>query len=317
MFDENEAEDLEAALTNLCVEAKELYLGSQLTEVENVPSPLNFYRDFISYNRPLVIRGGVNHWPAITKWTNQYLKETIGDLPVTVTVTPNGYADAPQGDLFVMPEERTMKMTDFLNIIDNPESANGVFYIQKQNSNLTEEFEEILCDVETDIIWATEAFGKLPDAVNFWLGDQRAITSMHKDPYENIYCVVRGYKDLVLQPPTDLPWIPYKDYRPAIYKENCQTGNFDVEEINSNSIPWVAIDPLEPDIENYPLYKNSTQYKLRLEAGDILYMPSLWFHHLSQSQGCIAVNYWYDMEYDLKFNYYNLLNKLKSLLNKS
>ena len=25
-------------------------------------------------------------------------------------------------------------------------------------------------------------------------GDKRAVTSMHKDPYENIYCVVRGYK---------------------------------------------------------------------------------------------------------------------------
>lgn len=32
---------------------------------------------------------------------------------------------------------------------------------------------------------------------------------MHKDHYENIYCVVSGYKDFILHPPTDLAWIPY------------------------------------------------------------------------------------------------------------
>ena len=98
-------------------------------------------------------------------------------MPVSVTVTPNGYADAPQGSLFVMPEERTMCMGDFVDILENPESANGVFYIQKQNSNLTQEFKDIMGDIEADIDWATEAFGKTPDAANFWMGDARAVTS--------------------------------------------------------------------------------------------------------------------------------------------
>ena len=29
-------------------------------------------------------------------------------------------------------------------------------------------------------------------------GDKRAVTSMHKDPYENIYTVIRGYKVLLV-----------------------------------------------------------------------------------------------------------------------
>ena len=62
-------------------------------------------------------------------------------------------------------------------MIKNPQKANGVFYIQKQNSNLTEEFGDIVMDVEEDIPWATLAFGKKPDAVNFWMGDERAVTS--------------------------------------------------------------------------------------------------------------------------------------------
>lgn len=79
--------------------------------------------------------------------------------------------------MFLMPEERNIKMSRFLDIIENPALASGVFYIQKQNSNLTEEFEEIIEDVEGEIPWASEAFGKKPDAVNFWMGDKRAVTS--------------------------------------------------------------------------------------------------------------------------------------------
>ena len=70
-----------------------------------------------------------------------------------------------------------MKMEEFLDIIEEPGSANGVFYIQKQNSNLTEEFEELMVDVDKEISWASEAFNKKPDAVNFWMGDSRAVTS--------------------------------------------------------------------------------------------------------------------------------------------
>lgn len=31
--------------------------------------------------------------------------------------------------------------------------------------------------------------GGLPEAVNLWIGDERSVTSWHKDPFENIYAV--------------------------------------------------------------------------------------------------------------------------------
>lgn len=53
---------------------------------------------------------------------------------------------------------------------------NYVCYMQRQNSNLTEEMSELLPDVR-ELIWAEKVFGKPPDAVNFWMGDERAVTS--------------------------------------------------------------------------------------------------------------------------------------------
>lgn len=272
--------------------------------------------------------------------------------------------------------------------------------------------------------------------------------SVHKDPFENIYCVISGYKDFILHPPTDRPWIPYKKYPLASYKETtpgvfdiipcgidqhkntsdledvnqqqfysdgslsstaiakdkttlhfdkltcdkssmeysllnrhtsakccdyltddfisflsrldiddfvkvqtkwlyemyvskrksktsnhggpccvCKTDDYkptvslsgnnahqDVSESsdisNANTVPWICIDPLSPDFASYPLYRNATPVRVRVEAGDALYLPSLWFHHVQQSHACIAVNYWYDMQYDLKYAYFQFLESL-------
>ena len=115
-------------------------------------------------------------------------------------------------------------------------------------------------------------------------------------------------------PPTDLPWLPHKSCRQAIFKKY-ENGEFIIEELeDTTEIPWIAIDPLNPDLETYPDYQNAHPVKLTLYAGDILYLPSLWFHHLQQSHGCIAVNFWYDMEFDGKFNYFNFVNDIKNLL---
>lgn len=55
-----------------------------------------------------------------------------------------------------------------------------VRYIQLQNGNLMTEYQELLEDVPTDIPFASEALGRQPDAVNFWYGDERSTTSLHK-----------------------------------------------------------------------------------------------------------------------------------------
>jgi jumonji domain-containing protein 7 len=185
---------------------------------------------------------------------------------------------------------------------------------------------------------------------------------VHKDPYENIYCVISGEKEFILHPPTDLPWIPYKIYPSAVYKE-IERGNWiteplsradnldsaesighnrnKCEDVHNNCIPdlvpWIPVDPLKPNYEKlifvllrvlratmrhavkwpliklscrYPRYRNALKLKVKVSKGDVFYLPSLWFHHVKQSHACIAINYWYDMEYDIKYAYYKSLETL-------
>lgn len=65
-------------------------------------------------------------------------------------------------------------------------------------------------------------------------------------------------------------------------------------------IEWVSIDPLNPDYKTYPSYAKANVYEVRVNAGDILYLPSLYYHHVRQSHKCIAINFWYDMEFDAR-----------------
>ncbi|KAK9722874.1 Cupin-like domain [Popillia japonica] len=316
-----------------CETEELLHYSSEIDQLHKnyvIQEPHSFYRDYVSTNTPLLIKGGCSDMVAVKKWSASYFNQTIGEKDVIVAITPNGYADGlidqcvENGDketIFALPEEKTMKMKLFLEYLKNP-IDNFICYIQYQNSNLTGYFEELLPDVGEEILWASRAFNKTPDAVNFWMGDNRAITSMHKDPYENIYCVIDGYKDFILVPPTDLPWVPHNTYKKGIFK-NVTTDSYEIEMVKSTfqskddhkcnefeMLPWVSIDPLNPDYEKFPKFKRVSIYNVRVNKGDILYLPSLWFHHVRQSHGCIAVNYWYDMECDIKYCYYKMLESM-------
>lgn len=53
-----------------------------------------------------------------------------------------------------------------------------------QNDSLRLEFPGLMADVEPFLHLAREAFGNEPDAVNLWIGDERSMSSVHKDHYE-------------------------------------------------------------------------------------------------------------------------------------
>lgn len=56
---------------------------------------------------------------------------------------------------------------------------------------------------------------------------------------------------------------------------------------------------------------------MTLRAGQMLYLPSLWYHFVKQEQelldgfeAAIAVNFWYDMDYDARFCYAAFVSRL-------
>ncbi|KAJ8029515.1 JmjC domain-containing protein 7 [Holothuria leucospilota] len=312
--DERSVSELFDYFEALSREARELYLGQTVPILEKPPSPLRFHREWVSPNKPVIIKNAVTSWPALEKWDLNYLSQILQNKKVSVAVTPNGLADAVYEDHFVLPEERKIKFEEFVHLLEHQNNKDGIFYIQQQDSNLIREFPELLCDVDPEISWASEALNKKPDAVNLWIGSQESVSSMHKDHFENLYVVITGAKHFILHPPTDQPFIPYEEFPVASYKEISE-GHFEIEPSNPASVvKWIPVDPKKPDLLKWPLYSKVQPFHCTVHPGEMLYLPSMWYHHVSQDKNTIAVNYWYDMEFDIKFNYFQFVEKLTTSL---
>ncbi|EFC44270.1 predicted protein, partial [Naegleria gruberi] len=290
---------------------------------------LNFVHHYISANKPVIFRNALEGWPASEKWNVEYLKQVLSDKEISVACTPNGKADAVHEGKFIKPMEVKMKFNQFMQFMTNKRrfnnlpdkeeeefngmnSWNTIFYAQHQNSSLTKEFQELMQDVPEQLGFAVRAFNNLPDAVNLWIGDGQSTSSLHKDPYENIYCVLAGKKIFTLYPPTDVVNVPYKNYNEAHY--HFEDNEWKIVD-EDTQVPWIDVDPdkqtREEIIQVYPRYKHATPFKVEIGPGDALYLPSLWLHQVAQDHNeegvVVAVNYWHDMQYGPLFNYNQLL----------
>ena len=47
------------------------------------------------------------------------------------------------------------------------------------------------------------------------------------------------------------------------------------------------------DREKYPLYEKAHKCQVELDAGDILYIPRIWWHQVETLQTAISINYWF------------------------
>jgi jumonji domain-containing protein 7 len=170
------------------------------------------------------------------------------------------------------------------------------------------------------IDWAEEAFGTgAPDAVNLWIGNMSSVSSMHKDHYENLFYVLSGEKVFTLCPPADALFLYEQDVPSGCfaYRDGEWMVRPELEEDGRPcAVKWIVANPLSKghDLhhDDYPLLEYTHPIKVRVQAGDLLYIPSLWFHSVTQSCETVGVNYWYDMRFDQRWCYFHFLQQLQS-----
>jgi peptidyl-lysine (3S)-dioxygenase / protease len=172
----------------------------------------------------------------------------------------------------------------------------------KENDNLRGEYEELFSDVPVSIPFARIALQRSPEAINFWLGNSYSTTALHKDPYENLYVSVLGQKHFVLLPPVAAACVNEQDLPAATYVLDGgeESRIWPILEAKLDeptaSVPFATWDPDKPKIRETVLSGLCVPLRVTLNPGDMLYLPALWYHKVSQScneEGiCCAVNYW-------------------------
>ena len=66
----------------------EFYLTTNVPYLEQLPTCLEFYRQYVAQNRPVIIRNAFNNWPALSKWNIEYFRWF---LPVIFLLYMNSY----------------------------------------------------------------------------------------------------------------------------------------------------------------------------------------------------------------------------------
>ncbi|KAL3932421.1 MAG: hypothetical protein SGBAC_010859 [Bacillariaceae sp.] len=325
------------------------------------PSPIQFLRDHVQCSRPCIIRNAITDETGVPiRLTLDDIAQRLGpkETMLTVDVTPDGHGDSVRtmshgSSIFVQPAECEMTIDDFRRRLRGHTTAHdktntdinsrpiladsiskvpsvskeipdeSVVYYSRQNDCLRNEIPDLYKTFPQGIDWAEEALGpeQALDAVNLWVGNERAVSSMHKDHYENLFYVASGEKVFTVCPPADVAFLyEHRQYCSGRFQVNEQNGTWEVcEEDDDTTIPWIAPDVtiLQNEnrdvlLEEYPLLQYVKPLEILVREGEMLYLPSLWFHRVTQSCETVGVNYWYDMRFDSPlWCYFTFLQQLE------
>jgi hypothetical protein len=121
-------------------------------------------------------------------------------------------------------------------------------------------------------------FGSRQPLMSLWLGNRTRIAAHHDLP-ANLACVVAGRRRFTVLPPSALPdlYVGPLDFTPA-----------------GQAISLV--DFAEPDLQRFPRFADALRQTevVELSAGDALYIPSLWWHHVEALEPFnVLINYWW------------------------
>ncbi|KAG8468276.1 hypothetical protein KFE25_013359 [Diacronema lutheri] len=303
---------VEKAAAWLAAESRALWVPAHVPCLNGAPPPLAFLREHVLMSAPCIVRGAMDgaEWARARElWSLEYLSAAMGALPVTVNVTPHGRGDAVVGGTatrglviggaFAKPEEREMTFAQFADALrKGAHGAGGVHYLSLQDGNLRAQHAPIAADVPAAVGWFADAVGCAPDAINLWVGDSDAVSSVHADHYENLYCVLSGEKVFTLLPPVDPISRDLEPRAPARYTQArghaAARWELAPELAPDGSalppVPWIGLDPTVPD----QLPEQSAAVTVRVRAGEMLFLPANWYHRVTQSELTIAVNFWHD-----------------------
>ncbi len=107
----------------------------------------------------------------------------------------------------------------------------------------------------------------------------------HYDVMDNVYAQVVGHKTASLWPPNQAL---------KLYLDGDKSK---------------VSDPDSPDLDRFPLFATAERMDVELEPGDVLYIPSMWFHNTKAKSFGIGINvFWKNLEesvYDTKDPYAN------------
>jgi len=225
------------------------------------PSAAAFESDFVKASRPVILRGAIADWPAMTKWSLDYFKKAFGDRELPVVREKDGVPyDAGSG----LHYER-IRFGDYCDLIADDE-PHDLFITVRVDEQLPELFGDIRQPVyTTDTPWARS---------RFWMNAPDTKGPLHRDLPENLYAQIVGRKQFLLLD---------RRHTRMVYRHPFYSG-----------VPnYSPVDAENPDLARFPRFRGAPLLRAVVEPGDLLFIPSLWWHQAHSLSTTMSINLWW------------------------
>jgi hypothetical protein len=241
--------------------------NSNTIPVVSTISDYTFKKKYVNRNQPVIIKGIVENWAAIKLWDNQYFADNFPDSTVGVVPLSNGELDLnpTRGSKL-----EQLSIRESIKAVQSEKLDNG-WAIASPIEKFPIEMQK-QCPPVSYCASAKFLRGRV------FIGPKGTVTPLHQDLFENLYTVVKGCKRIILYPP-DSPVYRYSPF--SKLPNHAQT------------------DPEFPDFVRYPKFKEAKPIKFDLKAGETLFIPAFWWHHLRNLEPTIAVSYWWSQGWKL------------------
>lgn len=239
---------------------------TSIEERDTLPSRDEFLSRYMAKSRPVVFRGGARDWPAVADWTPQSLAEKAGDNQINVQQSPNsifGLDPKKGGPRY---EEVQTTLGEYVSSLMHGDENGVRYYVQRVN--IPEKLPELLGDIVVpDYVDPEKIY-----LTNLWLGPAGNVTTLHYDTPNNFLAQIKGRKRFRMFAPGQM-----RNLYP------CRGKAYNMSQVDIEN----------PDYEAFPRLRRAQMYEVELNEGDLLFIPTYWWHQVLSVTDGISVNIWF------------------------
>ncbi|CAO1649337.1 cupin-like domain-containing protein [Parasphingorhabdus sp. NYA22] len=232
--------------------------GDRNIPVVDKIEPEIFFRDFHHRNRPVKLTGLVDHWPAMKRWTFDYLAEKIGNNVIEIQ---GQRLSGENYELVKDRHKRHVAFGEFIKLLRQTDSSND-FYITAYNDTVNKRALAPLWQDVGDIALLKASGGQ--DGF-FWIGPKGTITPFHHDLTNNLLLQISGRKKVKMVAAYDLPQMRNHQHCFSL---------------------WASSEEITAQGENAP-----TIWECEIGPGEAIFLPVGWWHHVEALDHTIGMSF--------------------------
>jgi Cupin-like domain len=221
-----------------------------------------FRNKYYARNRPVKLKSMMEEWPALWKWSPEYLRRTFGDQIVEITAARD---TDPKYEINLEDHRKLIKFGDFIDLVTSTPSGNDSYLVANNSFFERPGLRRLLTDIGSLPGYLTRK--AKPAHTHLWFGPADTVTPLHHDTMNILFCQVYGKKRVTLIAPDESPWL-YNEL--GVYSE---------------------VEFENPDLETYPLFQHVDAIRVDVNPGEILFIPVGWWHHVRSLETSISVSF--------------------------